>query len=289
MVDDHFNRIKIKNPQYVSLAHLSTKDNKGLNELFMLKIVCKNENEEFLSYFPQWKTLYERVKNKLETFYDAFESIYPQYKDLDDENFEKKCEESLNKKGNIAPLIPYLKSFHLATKTHPTLDAPSFFSKIDSEEFLGLIRKTSKLRQKFSKRYIEDSESESPKLTNSKPEQTIGMVSKKKKKNRKKKKTNLVLEENEESDQQIEKQDLPLKKNAKNEEKEMPLKQPTKKEKVEFPPLKKNPPKKTVPPPTKKPKKKNKTDDDLDNLLAHFKNIDQKSNSNSKKKKNNKK
>lgn len=55
--DANFNRIKIKSPQYVALAHL--KD--GLSTRRILEIVRANESDEFLAHFPEWRSEYDRV------------------------------------------------------------------------------------------------------------------------------------------------------------------------------------------------------------------------------------
>jgi hypothetical protein len=55
--DSNFNRIKIKSPRYVALAHL--KD--GLSTRRILEIVRANESDEFLTHFPEWKGEYDRV------------------------------------------------------------------------------------------------------------------------------------------------------------------------------------------------------------------------------------
>jgi hypothetical protein len=61
VVDGNFNRIKVKSPIYVAVAHLHTKDPSNLNYRSMLNIIRTNESPEFLSYFPQWKSLHNNV------------------------------------------------------------------------------------------------------------------------------------------------------------------------------------------------------------------------------------
>lgn len=59
VVDDQFNRIKIKHPNYVSLHHL--KGNEGPTPKKILGIVLTGEGAEVLSYFPEWKVLFEEA------------------------------------------------------------------------------------------------------------------------------------------------------------------------------------------------------------------------------------
>jgi hypothetical protein len=67
VVDAHFNRVKIKAPIYVAVAHLHTKDPSNLNYRSMLNIIRTNESSEFLSYFPQWKALHTNVARNYRT------------------------------------------------------------------------------------------------------------------------------------------------------------------------------------------------------------------------------
>jgi hypothetical protein len=56
--------MQIKSPLYVALAHLTRKDKSALNKRRMLDIVRHNEGGEFLTYFPQWTSLYNQVKER---------------------------------------------------------------------------------------------------------------------------------------------------------------------------------------------------------------------------------
>jgi len=58
--DANFNRIKVKTPQYVALAHMRD----GMGSRRMLELVRSNESEEFLTYFPEFKSMHAQVKEK---------------------------------------------------------------------------------------------------------------------------------------------------------------------------------------------------------------------------------
>ena len=60
IADRFFNRIKLKNPGYVALSHLC----EAMGPRSMLEIVRTNEQSEFLTYYPEYKPLYEEVKQK---------------------------------------------------------------------------------------------------------------------------------------------------------------------------------------------------------------------------------
>jgi hypothetical protein len=82
--DANFNRVKIKSPQYVALSHLSSRDKNGVNARMMLDVIRTNEGSEFLSYFGEYKSLYERVKKQSEDFMVVvkgwIQTVYEKYK-----------------------------------------------------------------------------------------------------------------------------------------------------------------------------------------------------------------
>jgi len=90
--DKHFNRVKVKAPQYVALAMLNVKDPKGMNFQNMLKIVRTYEGSEFLAYFPEFEELYSLTKTKYNNFLEDLENIYKKTVD----NLEKKFGDTSN-------------------------------------------------------------------------------------------------------------------------------------------------------------------------------------------------
>jgi hypothetical protein len=76
VMDQHYNRIKIKSPRYVALNHLV----QGVTTLVnVVEIIQKNEQEEFLTYFPEYRCVFSKVLNGIECFSkrqkDALERI----------------------------------------------------------------------------------------------------------------------------------------------------------------------------------------------------------------------
>lgn len=63
VVDANYNRVKVKSPQYVALHHM--KD--GFSKRRMMEVVRTNEHTEFLTYFPEYKPLFDEIKCR----YDA--------------------------------------------------------------------------------------------------------------------------------------------------------------------------------------------------------------------------
>jgi T4 RnlA family RNA ligase len=62
VVDGAYNRVKVKHPQYVALHHL--KDSVGASPKRLVEIIRKNESEEFLTYFPEFKERFLAYKEK---------------------------------------------------------------------------------------------------------------------------------------------------------------------------------------------------------------------------------
>jgi len=79
--DANFNRIKVKSPQYVALAHI--KD--GMSVKRILEIIRANESDEFLNYFPEFKDLYRDIKLKYDNFVSEMEKFYSKIKDIQDQ------------------------------------------------------------------------------------------------------------------------------------------------------------------------------------------------------------
>jgi len=71
--DAAFNRIKVKSPHYVALHHMTD----GWSPKRMLeKIVLPNENQEFLTYFPEYEADYLEVKGRFEQLVAEAETFY---------------------------------------------------------------------------------------------------------------------------------------------------------------------------------------------------------------------
>jgi len=58
IIDDNFNRIKVKNPSYVDLHHIKGGDAPSFKRV--VNIIFKGETEEVLSYFPEHKSFFQK-------------------------------------------------------------------------------------------------------------------------------------------------------------------------------------------------------------------------------------
>ncbi|MBR8829005.1 MAG: T4 RnlA family RNA ligase [Gomphosphaeria aponina SAG 52.96 = DSM 107014] len=76
--DSEFNRVKVKSPQYVAIAHLR----ENFSTRRMLEIILNNEGDEFLSYFPEWTEFYEKIIAQYNKAVQEIEAVYQQYKDI---------------------------------------------------------------------------------------------------------------------------------------------------------------------------------------------------------------
>ncbi len=76
--DADFNRIKVKSPQYVAVSHLKT----GFSTRRMLEIVATNEGEEFLNYYPEWRNLYQKIRDKYDVLAKEIETEYQKYQHI---------------------------------------------------------------------------------------------------------------------------------------------------------------------------------------------------------------
>jgi len=61
VVDERFNRIKVKSPVYVAMHHIRTN---VATEKSILELIRKNEIDEFTNYFPEYKNVSQQIKDK---------------------------------------------------------------------------------------------------------------------------------------------------------------------------------------------------------------------------------
>lgn len=79
--DARWNRVKVKSPQYVALAHLK----ESVTARRLLDIIRKGESAEFLTYFPEWRADYEAVKAKYDALCDELEADYARLRGIPDQ------------------------------------------------------------------------------------------------------------------------------------------------------------------------------------------------------------
>ena len=65
VVDRNFNRIKVKSPRYVALNHMSQGVTTRSN---VVAIIQKNEQAEFLTYFPEFQAVFDDILYRIDAF-----------------------------------------------------------------------------------------------------------------------------------------------------------------------------------------------------------------------------
>ena len=65
VVDQNFNRVKVKSPLYVALNHISQGVTTHGN---IVEIIKKNEQDEFLAYFPEFREVFEDILTRIDSF-----------------------------------------------------------------------------------------------------------------------------------------------------------------------------------------------------------------------------
>jgi len=70
--DHRFNRIKVKSPQYVALHHMV----ESSSPKSIIKIIQTNEHAEFLSYFPEYKEMYDGLKVEYDSLVASAQEAY---------------------------------------------------------------------------------------------------------------------------------------------------------------------------------------------------------------------
>lgn len=79
VVDNKFNRIKLKNLEYVKYSRMK----EGLSLRSILEIVRENEQSEFLSYFPEYTEYYNEIKVLYDAIIKEAEYLYETHKNIE--------------------------------------------------------------------------------------------------------------------------------------------------------------------------------------------------------------
>lgn len=78
--DNKFRRLKIKNPLYVSIHHLKN----NFCKKRILEIVCLNEDDELLTYFPEYKDSIIEVRDKYNEAIFNINETFEKYRNIED-------------------------------------------------------------------------------------------------------------------------------------------------------------------------------------------------------------
>lgn len=80
VVDGSWNRIKIKSPAYVAAHHL--KNNGVITKARITTMLKQNEQDEFLSYYPEFKPMFNEVERLTDTFVETMDAEIEKVKPL---------------------------------------------------------------------------------------------------------------------------------------------------------------------------------------------------------------
>jgi hypothetical protein len=117
VVDNKWNRVKIKSPSYLAVHHL--KNNGVITYKRIMELVFKNETEEFLVYFPEFKDYFVKCENKYKEYIEGMK-------------------EGIEKIRNMVFVSPkedvkaYRKEYAMAVIKTP---APDFFFKVMDNKY----------------------------------------------------------------------------------------------------------------------------------------------------------
>jgi len=93
-VDANWNRVKIKGPAYVAVHHL--KNNGDINKKRALALIMLNEQDEFLSYFPEYKAYFDTIT---EAFNAYLGKVKADIDSIEGKVFETRKDYALTVKG----------------------------------------------------------------------------------------------------------------------------------------------------------------------------------------------
>lgn len=134
IMDKFYKRIKVKNPKYVMLHHL--KSTLSLENL--VNVVLDQEQDEVISYFPEYKELLDEYTKKFE---DLKIELYKVDKEI-----EAKFSYEEKDKKNVAIFLN-------SEKKHLSLFHSIFFNKFNTQEVLDLDKKFKEMKDKNISRF----------------------------------------------------------------------------------------------------------------------------------------
>jgi hypothetical protein len=80
VVDANWNRVKMKSPAYVALAHL--RDSSVSSAKAIVNVVRNGESTEFLAYFPEWQKTFDDVRERYASLVSECDAKYATLKHL---------------------------------------------------------------------------------------------------------------------------------------------------------------------------------------------------------------
>jgi hypothetical protein len=126
ILDNNFHRVKEKNPKYVAIHHLK---GEGITTpKRMMELIQLNESEEFLNYFPEYKELYDTLKDKYDKYINYLEVSYNEFSK---HNFESRKDLALFIKDNYK-----FPSYFFSRYDNKILSVSQYVSELRTEDLL---------------------------------------------------------------------------------------------------------------------------------------------------------
>jgi hypothetical protein len=88
VVDKNFNRVKIKSPAYCAIHHLKGNGVPSLSRC--LEVFLANETNEILAYFPEFKSVFDEIRNKFNNFTLYIDSLWSKFNELNFKDMSRK-------------------------------------------------------------------------------------------------------------------------------------------------------------------------------------------------------
>jgi hypothetical protein len=132
-VDNNFNRVKIKSPAYVAVHHL--KGEGGISISRAIDLIKLGEIEEFLNYFPEFKSIIMEIKNKYDLLVKRLYGDYSTYFCIKGDFANRKEMALWNMKNCLYPSI----QFSMADHKYECFD--DAFKDIKNDTLIELMKK----------------------------------------------------------------------------------------------------------------------------------------------------
>lgn len=129
VVDDKWNRVKIKSPAYVAVHHLKNNGDVNINSL--IELIRTNEIEEFNIYFPEYREYVFKIKDKIEEIINGIEQ---QLKIIERKIYETQKDFALEVKD-----LPYC-AFYFAWRKQKFLKPREWFWRNDNNKIKEWIK-----------------------------------------------------------------------------------------------------------------------------------------------------
>lgn len=148
VVDKHFNRVKVKHPQYVVYHQLVG----SLTKKKVLDAVRKGESPEILTYFPTWKAEFDEMKSRLDALTAKYKAAYETIRDIPVQKDFALAVQKLgmvsgpfftvrksNAKPEVVPAGVVLSAKRLAQPVPTPITFEEYFAELRIESLAGML------------------------------------------------------------------------------------------------------------------------------------------------------